>query len=144
MSELFQAASRMRPGDDDSWHEEWTRIADRNDRRGDDAAPPRRPLGRTGLLVSPLGLSGAFDLSQAALGRAVAAARTRKSPPSRRAIARISASESSAGTCSSVSAPRGQPPPGNLPSRSRQPVGTPGASARATSRARQTPGRRSA
>ena len=36
VSEVFQAASRMIPGDDDSWHKEWFHIADRNDRRGDD------------------------------------------------------------------------------------------------------------
>jgi len=35
VSEVFQAASRMKPGDDDSWHEEWVRIADRNLLRGD-------------------------------------------------------------------------------------------------------------
>lgn len=33
-------------------------------------AAPRRPLGRTGLLVSPLGLSGANDLPESALRRA--------------------------------------------------------------------------
>jgi len=37
VSECFQAASRMVPGDLDSWHEEWIRVADRNDRRGDAA-----------------------------------------------------------------------------------------------------------
>jgi dienelactone hydrolase len=37
VSECFQAASRMIPGDLDSWHEEWLRVADRNDRRGDEA-----------------------------------------------------------------------------------------------------------
>ncbi|HEV8106826.1 MAG TPA: alpha/beta hydrolase [Burkholderiales bacterium] len=36
VSEVFQAASRMKPGDDDSWHEEWLRAAERNDRRGDE------------------------------------------------------------------------------------------------------------
>lgn len=36
VSELFQAASRMQPGDLESWHEEWMRIAERNDSRGDD------------------------------------------------------------------------------------------------------------
>jgi acetyl esterase/lipase len=35
VSELFQAASRMKPGDLESWHEEWLRIATRNDARGD-------------------------------------------------------------------------------------------------------------
>ena len=35
MSEVFQAASRMKPGDDDSWHVEWLRVAERNDARGD-------------------------------------------------------------------------------------------------------------
>ena len=38
VSECFQAASRMIPGDLDSWHNEWMRVADRNDRRGDEAA----------------------------------------------------------------------------------------------------------
>ncbi|MHB8771577.1 MAG: alpha/beta hydrolase family protein [Syntrophales bacterium] len=37
VSECFQAASRMIPGDLDSWHDEWKRVADRNDRRGDEA-----------------------------------------------------------------------------------------------------------
>ena len=37
VSECFQAASRMIPGDLDSWHDEWMRVADRNDRRGDEA-----------------------------------------------------------------------------------------------------------
>jgi dienelactone hydrolase len=37
VSECFQAASRMVPGDADSWHDEWTRVAERNDRRGDEA-----------------------------------------------------------------------------------------------------------
>ncbi len=37
VSECFQAASRMIPGDLDSWHNEWMRVADRNDRRGDEA-----------------------------------------------------------------------------------------------------------
>jgi dienelactone hydrolase len=36
VSEVFQAASRMKTGDDDSWHEEWLRVAQRNDRRGDE------------------------------------------------------------------------------------------------------------
>jgi len=36
VSEVFQAASRMKAGDDDSWHEEWLRVAERNDRRGDE------------------------------------------------------------------------------------------------------------
>ena len=35
VSEVFQAASRMKPGDDDSWHAEWLRVAERNDSRGD-------------------------------------------------------------------------------------------------------------
>ena len=35
VSEVFQAASRMKPGDAESWHEEWTRIGVRNDERGD-------------------------------------------------------------------------------------------------------------
>lgn len=34
VSELFQAASRMIPGDFESWHLEWMRIADRNWNRG--------------------------------------------------------------------------------------------------------------
>ena len=37
VSECFQAASRMTPGDAESWHAEWIRVADRNDRRGDEA-----------------------------------------------------------------------------------------------------------
>jgi dienelactone hydrolase len=36
VSELFQAASRMVPGDLESWHREWLHIADRNERRGDE------------------------------------------------------------------------------------------------------------
>lgn len=35
VSETFQAASRMTPGDDESWHREFMRIADRNFERGD-------------------------------------------------------------------------------------------------------------
>jgi len=35
VSESFQAASRMTPGDDESWYREFTRIADRNLTRGD-------------------------------------------------------------------------------------------------------------
>ena len=35
VSEVFQAASRMTPGDAESWHAEWTHIAVRNDERGD-------------------------------------------------------------------------------------------------------------
>lgn len=35
VSECFLAASRMVPGDLDSWHGEWMRIADANDQRGD-------------------------------------------------------------------------------------------------------------
>jgi dienelactone hydrolase len=35
VSECFQAASRMIPGDAESWHAEWLRVAERNDRRGD-------------------------------------------------------------------------------------------------------------
>lgn len=37
VSECFQAASRMKPGDADSWHDEWLHVAARNDRRGDAA-----------------------------------------------------------------------------------------------------------
>ena len=37
VSESFQAASRMTPGDDDSWHREFMRIADRNLERGNSA-----------------------------------------------------------------------------------------------------------
>ena len=37
VSECFQAASRMIPGDFDSWHNEWMVVADRNDKRGDAA-----------------------------------------------------------------------------------------------------------
>jgi acetyl esterase/lipase len=36
VSEVFQAASRMKPGDLESWHVEWLRVAQRNDRRGDE------------------------------------------------------------------------------------------------------------
>jgi FrsA-like alpha/beta hydrolase family protein len=36
VSEVFRAASRMKPGDAESWHVEWLRIAERNDRRGDE------------------------------------------------------------------------------------------------------------
>jgi acetyl esterase/lipase len=36
VSEVFQAASRMLPGDLESWHREWLHIADRNERRGDE------------------------------------------------------------------------------------------------------------
>ena len=35
VSEVFQAASRMKPGDAESWHVEWLRVAERNDARGD-------------------------------------------------------------------------------------------------------------
>jgi pimeloyl-ACP methyl ester carboxylesterase len=35
VSECFQAASRMIPGDKESWHKEWMRVAERNHRRGD-------------------------------------------------------------------------------------------------------------
>jgi hypothetical protein len=37
VSECFQAASRMIPGDKESWHAEWMRVGDRNHRRGDEA-----------------------------------------------------------------------------------------------------------
>jgi dienelactone hydrolase len=37
VSECFQAASRMIPGDKESWHAEWMRVADRNRIRGDKA-----------------------------------------------------------------------------------------------------------
>ena len=37
VSECFQAASRMIPGDLDSWHREWMVVAERNDARGDAA-----------------------------------------------------------------------------------------------------------
>jgi pimeloyl-ACP methyl ester carboxylesterase len=37
VSECFQAASRMIPGDKESWHVEWMRVADRNRNRGDAA-----------------------------------------------------------------------------------------------------------
>ncbi len=37
VSEVFQAASRIIPGDFDSWHEQWLHIARRNDERGDAA-----------------------------------------------------------------------------------------------------------
>jgi len=35
VSECFQAASRMKPGDAESWHVEWIKVAERNDSRGD-------------------------------------------------------------------------------------------------------------
>lgn len=35
VSECFLAASRMKPGDHESWHQEWTRVAEQNDLRGD-------------------------------------------------------------------------------------------------------------
>ena len=35
VSEVFQAASRMVPGDKESWHTEWLRIAERNHSRAD-------------------------------------------------------------------------------------------------------------
>jgi dienelactone hydrolase len=37
ISECFQAASRMVPGDEESWHQEWLRVAERNHSRGDEA-----------------------------------------------------------------------------------------------------------
>ena len=37
ISECFQAASRMVPGDEESWHQEWLRVAERNHARGDEA-----------------------------------------------------------------------------------------------------------
>jgi pimeloyl-ACP methyl ester carboxylesterase len=37
VSECFQAASRMVPGDKESWHAEWFKIAERNRQRGDEA-----------------------------------------------------------------------------------------------------------
>ncbi len=37
ISECFLAAGRMVPGDKESWHEEWLRVADRNRVRGDEA-----------------------------------------------------------------------------------------------------------
>ena len=36
VSECFQAASRMKPGDVGSWYREWLVVAERNDRRGDE------------------------------------------------------------------------------------------------------------
>ena len=38
ISECFQVASRMMPGDDESWFAEWERVAKRNMERGDAAA----------------------------------------------------------------------------------------------------------
>ena len=38
VSECFLAASRMTPGDNESWHVEWTRVGDSNRARGDEAA----------------------------------------------------------------------------------------------------------
>lgn len=37
VSECFLAASRMVPGDRESWHREWTRVADHNRARGEEA-----------------------------------------------------------------------------------------------------------
>ena len=37
VSECFQAASRMVPGDRESWHVEWLKVAERNRLRGDAA-----------------------------------------------------------------------------------------------------------
>jgi hypothetical protein len=37
ISECFQAASKMVPGDKESWHREWLIVADRNQSHGDDA-----------------------------------------------------------------------------------------------------------
>ncbi|MEE8397157.1 MAG: alpha/beta hydrolase, partial [bacterium] len=37
ISEVFRAASRMIPGDKESWHTEWLAVADRNHARGDAA-----------------------------------------------------------------------------------------------------------
>lgn len=37
VSECFQAAARMTPGDTESWFEEWSHVADRNRLRGDEA-----------------------------------------------------------------------------------------------------------
>ena len=37
VSECFRAASRMIPGDKESWHTEWLQVADRNHARGDAA-----------------------------------------------------------------------------------------------------------
>ena len=42
VSECFQAASRMTPGDNESWYVEWTRVGDRNRARGDEAAAAGR------------------------------------------------------------------------------------------------------
>ena len=36
VSECFLAASRMKPGDKESWHREWKRVADFNHKRGDE------------------------------------------------------------------------------------------------------------
>jgi dienelactone hydrolase len=38
VSECFQAAARMIPGDTESWHREWLAVADRNFARGEDEA----------------------------------------------------------------------------------------------------------
>ena len=37
ISECFQAASRMAPGDKESWRTEWLRVGERNQKRGNDA-----------------------------------------------------------------------------------------------------------
>lgn len=43
VSECFQAASRMVPGDRDSWHREWLRVAARNEAYGDQAERAGHP-----------------------------------------------------------------------------------------------------
>ena len=37
ITECFRAASRMIPGDRESWHTEWIEVADRSHGRGDEA-----------------------------------------------------------------------------------------------------------
>ncbi len=43
ISECFQAASRMIPGDKESWHREWLAVAERNQARGDAAERAGHP-----------------------------------------------------------------------------------------------------
>ena len=51
VSEMFLAASRMIPGDYESWHVEWMRTADRNWARGIEAEKAVRPLNEANLVA---------------------------------------------------------------------------------------------
>ena len=52
VSECFQAAARMTPGDDESWYREWLHVAQRNHERGD-AAGAGRPCADGAELLAP-------------------------------------------------------------------------------------------